>query len=102
MSLRWQKKTRQEVGRITEHRLLKAVNARIHPMSGAGSIKYDGSTDSIEYEIKDANEKFTLDGAQLRASFSHAASQGKQSVWVVHFTDANIDAIIALSPSKET
>lgn len=83
----WTVPTRQEQGRTTERRLLAERGARRHPMSGAGSIKQDGSTDTEVFEIKDANRTFMLSGAELLVGYLGAVRQGKDSVWIIKFTN---------------
>lgn len=100
MNLSWgaKPKSRQVQGRDTEKRLLAERGARVHPMSGAGSIKEDGSDDHTLYEVKDARKSFTLNAKDLHATLVRAARQGKQGVWLIHFSDTNTTAEIKLLP----
>jgi hypothetical protein len=68
-------------------KLLKQRGARIHPNSGAGHIKDDGSDDHRLYEIKDARRTHTLNADELRALYVRAVRQGKQAVYLIYFSD---------------
>ncbi len=91
-------KTRQVEGRDVEAKLLKERGARVHPMSGAGSIKEDGSDDHNLYEVKLANKSFTLKSKDLVKTLVRAIRQGKQGVWLIHFDDDDLTAEIRLCP----
>lgn len=86
-TLPWKPRSRQEQGRQTEKATLKNYGAKGHPNSGAGRIKYDGSTKEAIIEVKDAVKSFTLNRSYLLSLFKHAARQGKQAVMVVEFPD---------------
>lgn len=77
---------------------------RAHPASGAGSIKYDGSTDEQVVEVKDASKSYTLRGAYLLDLFRHAARQGKQARLVVNYPEvvADITVIRKTVPTTTT
>lgn len=85
-------------GRDTEKRLLEERGARVHPMSGAGSIKEDGSDEHLLYEVKDARKTFSLKASELKGTFVRAARQGKMGVWLVYFSDCDVTAEIRLIP----
>lgn len=91
-------KTRQVQGRDVEAKLLADRGARVHPMSGAGSIKEDGSDAHNLYEVKLANKSFSLSAKDLKKTLVRAIRQGKQGVWLVYFSDADITAEIRLCP----
>lgn len=93
-TLPWKPRTRQEQGRQTEKATLKRRGAKGHPNSGAGSIKYDGSTQEEVIEVKDAVKSFTLNRDYLMSLFKHAARQSKQAVLVVEFPDLTVEARI--------
>lgn len=95
-SPRWRSPTRQQQGIATEKKLLKERGAKVHPRSGAGSIKEDGSDDEFLYEVKDAMKQFSLRGDSLRTSFVRATRQGKEAVWLVYFTEAGLTAEIKI------
>lgn len=95
LGLPYKPKTRQEQGRATERTVLRKMGARQHPMSGAGRIKEDGSTDESLIEVKDANKSFSLSAADLLQSFKRATQQGKTAVWVIRFTNG-VEATITL------
>lgn len=78
------------------------MGARVHPNSGAGKIKYDGSDDDTVYEVKDMTKSFSLIAADLYASFVHASRQGKRMVWMVYFRAYDITAIIEIKRGKKT
>jgi hypothetical protein len=84
----------------SEKKILRILGARRHAMSGAGSIKYDGSDEDTVYEIKDANKVFPLDGKYLRDGFHHAARQSKDFVLVVYFTDSEVTAYIKVRKGR--
>lgn len=62
----------------------------MHPNSGAGSIKQDGSTDHILYEIKDARKSFRLNWKDLRELLVRALRQEKVGVMLIYFSDADV------------
>ena len=84
---RWSVPSRQQQGRDTERALLRKRGMQQHPMSGAGSIKYDGSDRETIAEVKDANQSFTLKGKELGESYRHAVREGKEAVWLIKFAD---------------
>lgn len=86
--------TPQVQGRIDEKRMAKEVGARLHPMSGAGSIKDDASNDTTIYEFKSVKKTHTLNGADLEALWLRGIQQGKDVEYVVEFGDARIRASI--------
>jgi hypothetical protein len=96
--VKWQKPSRQVQGRITERKLLQDIGARVHPNSGAGHIKEDGSDEEHLYEVKDCRKSFTLKASDLRQSFVRAVRQQKTSVWMIHFSDAGFTAEVRLIP----
>lgn len=100
MELRWGAlpRSRQEQGRVTEARLLKQRGARVHPNSGAGHIKEDGSDEHLLYEVKDARKTFTLNAKDLKTTFTRALRQGKMGVWLVYFSDQDVTVEIRLIP----
>lgn len=65
--------------------MLKRMGARLHPRSGAGSIKHDGSDAECLYEIKDAERIFTMKFSELELLHRRAARQGKRGVLLVQF-----------------
>lgn len=91
----WQPRTRQVEGRLSEARLAKKLGARLHPMSGAGRIKDDMSTDDHIIEAKDANLSYTLKSSDLDGLFRRAVQQGKEPLFIVTFKN-NIIAEIHL------
>lgn len=82
---RWSVPTRQVQGRQTERELLTKRGKRVHPNSGAGRIKYDGSDDDEVIEVKDAAKGFRLVGRDLLQFHQHAAREGKDAVWYITF-----------------
>lgn len=98
--LPWTPRTRQKVGDQTERHIVEKRGGRVHPRSGAGSIKDDGSTDAEVLEIKDAMESHTLKGTTLLQLFNRAAKQGKDAHYIIYFTKANVTATISLRKGK--
>jgi hypothetical protein len=95
IELPWQaNRSRQEQGGVTERRMAKARGARVHPRSGAGKIKSDASTDTELLEYKDANKSYSLRGDELLTLLKYAVRQGKEPVFVIYFTDADVTAEI--------
>lgn len=92
----WSKRTPQESGRYDEKRMAKRYNARLHPNSGAGSIKHDASNDSTLIEFKQSQKSHTLNGAYLSEMLSRAHAQGKDALYTVEFLDAGVLAEITL------
>lgn len=95
MDLPWEPKTRQQQGRQTEKTVVKKRGGRVHPNSGAGRIKDDGSSDSEVIEVKDANKQHTMVASDLEALYVRAVRQGKDPVYVVRFTNG-IEAEVSL------
>ena len=83
---------------MTERRVLTQRGARVHPNSGAGSIKEDGSDDDLLYEVKDCRKSFTLKAADLETTFIRAVRQGKMGCWLIYFSDRDITAEVRLLP----
>lgn len=69
-------------------------------MSGAGSIKDDGSDDEHVYEIKDARRSHTLIAAALKGLLVRAIRQGKQPVYVVYFSDDDLTIECRVIPGR--
>lgn len=89
-------RTRQEEGRFSEKAQAKKHGVRLHPNSGAGSIKEDASDEDRVIEFKDAAKSFTLNGKDLLGTFQRAVRQGKDSVWIIKFGNG-IEAEINLT-----
>ena len=85
--LGWSTTSPQQAGRDSEAKTLKALGARQHPNSGAGRIKYDGSTDTAIVELKEAARSYQLRSSYVEDLFRHAARQGKDATLVVRFPD---------------
>lgn len=90
LGLPYEKHTRQVEGRISEKKQARKYGARLHPMSGAGSIKDDASNDETIFEFKDANRTHTLASRDLRALVVRAVRQGKDARYVVTFADGTV------------
>lgn len=74
-------------------------------MSGAGSIKADGSDDDYLYEIKDANVSYTMNAYDLATLHHQAVIQGKTPRMIIKFVINDMVACITLTRSlskKET
>lgn len=91
-------RTRQVEGRQTEARILKMRGARVHPNSGAGHIKDDGSDEHRLYEVKDARKTHTIKADELRALFVRAVRQNKQGIYLVYFSDCDFTLECRLIP----
>lgn len=91
--------TRQVQGRKTEREVLTKRGARVHPNSGAGNIKDDGSDDDAVYEVKDARKTYTLNGKHARDMMVRANRQGKSAKYIVIFDDLGIEVEMEIRPS---
>lgn len=94
VDLPWSARSRQEQGRKSEAKAAKKMDGRLHPMSGAGSIKFDFSTEDAVIEHKDATKSFTLNATLVRDLFRNATRQGKQPVIIIQFPDYRVEAIV--------
>lgn len=99
-NLPWKPPSRQMQGIRSERKILKLLAARRHPMSGAGSIKYDGSDADTVYEIKDAKIGYVLRGDYIREAFERCARQSKDFVLVVYFADSEVTAYIKVRKGR--
>lgn len=91
LGLPWKPRTRQMKGMSSEKEQARKRGARLHPRSGAGSIKWDASSDEVLYEMKNAKKSHTLTGAYLRQLALDAAHQGKEARYVVTMEDAGLE-----------
>ena len=85
LGLPWKPRSRQMEGMSSEKEQARKRGARLHPRSGAGSIKWDASSDEVLYEMKNVQKSHTLTGAYLRRLALDAAHQGKEARYVVTF-----------------
>lgn len=91
----WKPRTRQQEGDRTEKKIIKQMGGRVHPRSGAGSIKHDGSTKEQLIEVKDANKTHSVLANYLYELFVIAVRQGKEPRYVVKFSNGIVmDAVI--------
>ena len=90
LDLPWGVRTRQEQGLKTEAEIIKKRGGRVHPRSGAGSIKSDGSSEETLYELKDAGKSHTIKGTDLEILFKRAVQQGKDAEYIVYFQNTDI------------
>lgn len=69
-------------------------------MSGAGRIKNDGSTPTVDFEVKHtARSSYTLKGAELRKSWLDSIKAGKEEMrWVIEFANHDVVAEIVVKP----
>lgn len=86
----WQPRTRQKQGDKTEKEVVTKKGGRVHPRSGAGSIKDDGSTDDAILEVKDANLVHTISGRDLAALFKRATRKGKRAEYIIYFQGSDV------------
>lgn len=91
LGLPWKPRTRQMKGMSSEKEQARKRGARLHPRSGAGSIKWDASSEDTLFEMKDVQKSHTLNGAYLRRLALDAAHQGKDARYIVQFEDAGIE-----------
>lgn len=96
----WKVRSRQEDGRSTERKVANRERIRLHPNSGAGKVKFDGSDDDRVVEIKDAVKSYTLNAAYLLDLFRTAARQGKEAHMIVEFPDITATIIITKKPRR--
>ena len=85
--LGWGATSPQQAGRDSEAKTLKALGARQHPNSGAGRIKYDGSTDAEIIELKESARSYQLRASYIEDLYRYAARQGKDATLIVRFPD---------------
>lgn len=69
---------------------MKRHGARVHPRSGAGSIKGDGSNEDTLFEHKLAKRSHTLKGKDLADLYRRAVRQGLDAVYLVEFDNDRI------------
>jgi hypothetical protein len=86
--------TPQVKGRKAEKPMAKKVGARVHPNSGAGSIKNDMSTDNAIIEMKTAGKSHTLSAKYLEGVYTNATRQGKDAVLLIVFPNVTLTAHI--------
>ena len=91
LGLPWKPRTRQMKGMSSEKEQARKRGARLHPRSGAGSIKWDASSDDTLFEMKDVQKSHTLNGAYLRQLALDTAHQGKDARYIVQFEGAGIE-----------
>lgn len=97
LDLPWKLRSRQEEGRVTEKRELKKRGAKVHPNSGAGRIKFDGSDEESIIEVKDATSSFTIKKSLISSLYKDASRQGKQGVLLIKMGEFLIEARITRS-----
>ena len=83
--LPWKVRSRSQQGLQTEEQIVKKRGGRVHPRSGAGSIKDDGSTEETVFEVKDAVKTHTIKSTDLNTLFRRAVQQGKDAEYIVYF-----------------
>lgn len=77
-------------GRKIEKEWARKYGARVHPMSGAGSIKGDYSNAETVFEQKlvtKGHHTHSLNGKKLNEHLQNALRQGKDAVYVVYFEE---------------
>jgi hypothetical protein len=94
-------KSRQVQGQIAEKRMAKERNARLHPMSGAGRIKDDASTDDEQYEFKHVQKSHQLHGWDLFALFRRAIRQDKEPIYVIYFENVDLTAEVRITKGRK-
>ena len=91
LNLPWSPRSRQMEGMSSEKRQAKDHGARLHPRSGAGSIKWDASNEDTLFEMKNVRKSHALQGDYLRRLALDAIKQGKEARYLVTFEDAQIE-----------
>ena len=86
----WKVDTPQVNGRKAEKQKAKKYGAIPHSNSGAGSNKNDFSTRETIYEDKNVAKSHTIKGEDLNKLLQNALAQGKDAVYIVYFSDANV------------
>lgn len=85
--------TPQIQGRKVEKEWAKKYGARVHPGSGALSIKGDYSNENTIFEQKlvtHGHHTHTLNGKKINEHLRNALRQGKDAVYVVYFEDEDV------------
>ena len=59
-------------------------------MSGAGSIKWDGSDDDYLIEVKDAQQRHQIDSYLLEGLWRDAIKQGKEPLYIIKFKNGMV------------
>ena len=88
----------QVEGRVQEKRYLNKNKIKAHPNSGAGQIKFDGSTKDAVVELKNANKSFTMNATYLESLYKNAIQQEKDAVLVVMFPELIVECVIKRKP----
>lgn len=101
MSMPWSPRTRPQDGMKTEKDIVKKRGGRVHPRSGAGNIKDDGSTATEVFEVKDADKTHVLKASQLFAIWRRAVRQGKEAKYIVYFRSVDLTATITFQKGKQ-
>ena len=96
--LPWRTPDDRTRGLRREAKVVKERGGRVHPRSGAGRIKNDGSTQEADIEVKSTNGKqFILKAEELRKSWVQAVRAGKeQMVWVIVFEKEGVEAEVTV------
>lgn len=81
-------------GKKAEKPMAKKMGARVHPASGAGSIKQDMSTDDAIVEMKTAERSYTLNAKYLEGVYTNAVRQGKDAVLLIVFPNVTVTAAL--------
>ena len=58
---------------------------RPHPNSGAGRIKFDGSSETEVGEVKTAAKSYTVQRQYMIDLFTNAVRQGKTPILIIKF-----------------
>ena len=102
--LPWKPRTRQQQGLDSEKKLLRDEGMRVHPASGAGHIKHDGSDARRLGEVKLTSKSFTLSASYLHGLMTRAIRQEREPVMFVEFDDPKFGCIaeITIRPRRRT
>lgn len=80
-------------GRKIEKEWAKKYGAKVHPMSGAGSIKGDYSNADTIFEQKlvtNGHHTHSLNGKKLNELLTNALAHGKDACYIVYFEEENL------------
>lgn len=94
-------KSRQQKGRDAEKKMGQTFSARMHPMSGAGSIKDDASNDVAVFEFKNVLKTHTMNGKALKGLWRRATRQDKAAMYVIYFEAEDLTVTCHITKGKK-
>lgn len=87
-------------GRQTEKQIVPKRGGKVHPNSGAGKIKDDGSSADELFEVKDANKTHTLNALELKKLWQRAVRQGKEAHYIIYFRSIDMTCTLTMRRGK--